>query len=274
MVTVLTQDVVRASSSKSWYGSALRGVVLAITFVFFVAPLYAGSKFALQDNNGAFSFSPLGDLTKAQGFSQSFALSTELTVVTMIGVLFLVVPTVIFIHLRMPALIRVLEIVSLMPIVFPPIIIVLGFMHEAPGALLIWPYHLAPMYLVLTLPFVVRAIEAGLSSIDVRTLVDAARSLGASFLTILRRVLLPNLSSAIISSSALVIAFVYSEYTMAQFQQRPTLPVWIAQFAMSSGHISTAAAMVSLIGAWLLLSVVLLVDLARTSYRKKRSETL
>jgi len=273
LVTVLNQNTTTVARSTTWYGSALRGVVLALAFVFFVAPLYAGSKFSLQNNAGAFSFSSLGDLTKAQGFSASFLLSTELTIVTMIGVLFLVVPTVIFIHLRVPSLTRALEVVSLMPIVFPPIIIVLGFMHEAPGALLVWPYHLAPMYLVLTLPFVVRSIESGLSALDVRTLVDAARSLGSSFFVILRRVLLPNLSSALIASSALVIAFVYSEYTMAQFQQRPTLPVWIAQFAMSSGHISTAAAMVSLLGAWVLLSVVLLIDLARTTLRTKRSES-
>lgn len=272
MVAVLTTNTtVTASVRRTWWGSVIRGLILAATFVFFVAPLYAGVKFSLQNNAGQFSWSALPALTKEQGFMPAFLLSTELTVVTMIGVLVLVVPTVIFVHLRIPSLVRVLEVLSLLPIVFPPIVLVLGFMHVAPGRLLIWPYHLAPLYVVLTLPFVVRAVEGGLSAIDVRTLVDAARSLGSGLITIVRRILLPNLSPSLIASSALVIAFVYSEFTMAQFQQRPTLPVWIAQFAMSSGHVSTAAAMLSLLGAWVLLAVVLLLDLGRTRLREIRS---
>ena len=277
MVAVLTaEDLTHGAKStgrgrRTVWGSVLRGVILALTFTFFVAPLYAGVKFSLQNNNAQFSWTSVTALTKEQGFTPAFLLSTELTVVTLLGVLLLVVPTVIFVHLRVPSLVRILEVLSLLPIVFPPIVLVLGFMHEAPGRLLIWPYHLAPLYVVLTLPFVVRAVEGGLSAIDVRTLVEAARSLGSGLITIVRRILLPNLSSSLIASSALVIAFVYSEFTMAQFQQRPTLPVWIAQFAMSSGHVSTAAAMLSLIGAWLLLAVVLLIDLGRTKVREIRS---
>ena len=50
-----------------------------------------------------------------------------------------------------------------------------------------------PFYVVMALPFTYRAIDAGIKAIDVRTLVDASRSLGAGGATTFRRALLPNL---------------------------------------------------------------------------------
>lgn len=271
MATVLGTEGVRVPKPRTKFGWTARAFILSVAFVYLMAPLYAGAKFSLQDNNGAFSWSSVTTIPQQPGFLAAFSLSSRLAVVTVLGVLLLIVPTLIFIHLRVPQLITTVEIVSLLPIIFPPIVLILGFMHEAPGALIIWPYHLAPLYVVFTLPFVVRALNAGLSGLDLTTLVEASRSLGANFVLTLWRVILPNLTTALVSSMALVVAFVYSEFTMAQFQQRPTLPVWIAQFAMSSGHISTAAAMLSLLGAWALLALVLLTDLGRSRWRTRRS---
>ena len=60
---------------------------------------------------------------------------------------------------------------------------------------------LIPFYAVLAMPFTYRALDAGIRAIDLRTLVDASRSLGAGWLTTLCRVLIPNLTSAIIGSA-------------------------------------------------------------------------
>ena len=56
--------------------------------------------------------------------------------------------------------------------------------------------------LFVTLPFVVRAVQPVLLELD-REMEEAAASLGASNLTIFRRIILPNLLPAILAGVAL-----------------------------------------------------------------------
>ncbi len=51
------------------------------------------------------------------------------------------------------------------------------------------------VYVVLVLPYSYRAIDSALSSINVVTLAEAARSLGAGWSTVIVRVILPNISA-------------------------------------------------------------------------------
>ena len=57
----------------------------------------------------------------------------------------------------------------------------------------------------MTLPFVVRSVQPVLLELD-REMEEAAASLGASPLTIFRRIILPNLMPAILSGAALAFA--------------------------------------------------------------------
>ncbi|MEZ5259026.1 MAG: hypothetical protein R2705_19735 [Ilumatobacteraceae bacterium] len=95
-----------------------------------------------------------------------------------------------------------------MPYVIPAIALVAGIKVVQPHArwFLDSKMSLIPFYVVLALPFTYRSIDAGLRAIDLRTLVDASRSLGAGWGTTLFRVLLPNLRTAIISASFLIFA--------------------------------------------------------------------
>ena len=65
--------------------------------------------------------------------------------------------------------------------------------------------------LFVTLPFVVRTVQPVLLELD-RDMEQAAASLGASRLTIFRRVILPNLAPAILAGTALSFARALSEY--------------------------------------------------------------
>jgi len=58
-------------------------------------------------------------------------------------------------------------------------------------------------YVTLALPFIYRAVDTGLRSIDVRTLTEAAESLGAGWPTILFRVIFPNIRVAVLSGAFL-----------------------------------------------------------------------
>jgi putative spermidine/putrescine transport system permease protein len=76
---------------------------------------------------------------------------------------------------------------------------------------------LTAAYVVLALPFVYRAVDTGLAAIDVRSLTEAAQSLGANWGTIMFKVIFPNLRVAILSSAFLTLATVIGEYTIASF---------------------------------------------------------
>ena len=65
--------------------------------------------------------------------------------------------------------------------------------------------------LFVTLPFVVRTVQPVLLELD-RDMEQAAASLGASRLTIFRRIILPNLAPAILAGTALSFARALSEY--------------------------------------------------------------
>jgi sulfate transport system permease protein len=65
--------------------------------------------------------------------------------------------------------------------------------------------------LFVTLPFVVRSVQPVLLELD-RAMEEAAASLGARPLTVLRRILLPTLAPAIISGVALSFARAIGEY--------------------------------------------------------------
>ncbi len=59
---------------------------------------------------------------------------------------------------------------------------------------------LTPFYVVLAMPFTYRAIDTGVRAIDLRTLVDASRSLGASWFVDPARVVLPNVHTAVLGA--------------------------------------------------------------------------
>jgi len=70
-------------------------------------------------------------------------------------------------------------------------------------------------YVILALPYAYRALAAGLNAVDVETISEAARSLGASWFTVIFRVIVPNMRQAILNALLLTWALVLGEFTIA-----------------------------------------------------------
>ena len=75
-------------------------------------------------------------------------------------------------------------------------------------------------YVILSFPYMYRAVDTGLAAIDVRTLTEAAQSLGSGWFRILWQVIFPNLRTALLSGAFLTLAIVIGEYTIATFLAR------------------------------------------------------
>ena len=240
-----------------------RGIVLGIAGIYFLIPLYAALKFALQSVSGGFTFSAFRSLPSQQGFAPAFELSLRLALVTTVITLVLMVPTSVFVHLRYPQLRRLFDGITILPIVIPPVVLIVGVLQVAPTFLKGTPYLLALEYVVLAMPFAYRSLDAGLSAMDLKTLVEAGRSLGSRSMSILWRVVIPNLRSAILSATVLTVALVLGEFTMASLDQYQTFNVWIVAFDQDNSHVSVAASFLSLVVTWGLLMAILSFDLRR-----------
>ncbi len=177
--------------------------------------------------------------------------------------LVLLVPTVVYLHLRLPRLRRVVEAICLLPIVIPPVVLIVGVLQVAPMRLKATPYLLALEYVVLALPFAYRSLDAGLAAIDLRTLVDAARSLGSGWVSTLMRVVLPNLRSAVMSATVLTAALVLGEFTLASLDQYQTFPVWVVAFDQDDARVSVAVSLLALVLTWALLLLLSALDVRR-----------
>jgi putative spermidine/putrescine transport system permease protein len=171
------------------------------------------------------------------------------------------------VHLRLPRVQRLFEGITILGIVIPPVVLIVGVLQVAPGGLKGTPFLLALEYAVLAMPFAYRSLDAGLRAIPLTTLVEASRSLGAGWVATIGRVLIPNLRSALLSATVLTVALVLNEYTMASLDQYETFPVWVVVYQQDDAHVSVAVSLLSLVATWALLMLISLIDTRRLSRR-------
>jgi len=225
-----------------------RWIILVLAGLYFALPLYSGLRFA--------GISSFPSVAGQEGFSEAFTLSLRLAVITTVLTLVLMVPTVIWVHLRLPKVRRIMETITILPIVIPPVVLIVGVLQVSPAALKASPNLLALEYVILSMPFAYRALDAGLRALDLKTLVEASNSLGGGMGTTLWRIILPNLRTAVLSATVLTVALVLGEFTMASLDQYQTFPVWIVAFDQTSGPISVAASLAALVVTWVVLMLI------------------
>jgi putative spermidine/putrescine transport system permease protein len=265
----LSADDRLARSPRPWSSIRLRniawwrGIVLVLTGAFFLVPLFAALRFSLEDFSGRFTFSAYTAIPSQLGFTAALSLSVRLAAVTTAITIGLMVPTAVYVHLRLPRLRPLFDSITILPIVIPPVVLIVGVLQVAPTFLKSTPYLLALEYTVLAMPYVYRSLDAGLRAIDLKTLTEASRSLGGGWRTTLWRVIIPNLRTAILSATVLTIALVLGEFTMASLDLYQTIPVWIQQFAQDDGHVSTAVSLLALVVTWIVLMVISSLDIRR-----------
>ena len=228
-----------------------RWVILVVAGLYFLLPLYAAVRFA--------GLKAFGSVFTQPGFAPSLWLSARLAAVTWLITMALMIPTTVYVHLRLPRMRQLLESVTILPIVIPPVVLIVGVLQVMPLALRSSVWLLGLEYVILALPFGYRAIDAGLRAIDIKTLTEASGSLGAGPVSTLWRVLLPNMRTAILSATILIVALVLGEFTMASLALKETFPAWIVEFDQLNANISVAASIFALLVTWILLMLITLV---------------
>jgi putative spermidine/putrescine transport system permease protein len=255
--------------------NVFRYVVFTVFGAFFLLPLLAMARFSLEGAKlGTWSVTAWKQIASYQGTGvppllSSIEITLELAVITCVVTLALLVPTMIWVRLRVKWLARPMEFLSLLPLTIPAIVLVVGLgpiynriqHYELSALMLFW------VYVILALPFAYRALAAGLGAIDVETLSEAARSLGASWFTVMFRVIAPNMRQGILNALLLTWALVLGEFTIAFLLLYNNLQ---AELYSVSRNTPNAGVIFSTSTAALLFAFVLLLILSYAGRRRGR----
>ena len=232
--------------------------------LYFLLPLISTFDFSLRARKGILSFQAYLNVFKDPSFWATIRFSLIIALFTILVSIILVVPTAYWIRLRLPKLRSLVEFISMLPFVVPAIVLVFGLIRVFSGA----PFFLTSTYLgtyallvaayvVLALPFVFRSIDTGLAAIDVRSLTEAAQSLGAGWGTILFKIIFPNLRVAILSSTFLTLATVIGEYTIASFLVGiKAFGPYMSLIGQNKTYESSSIAIISFLLTWLLMGMI------------------
>ncbi len=260
-------------------------LVLFATFVFFMAPLVSTARQALQTvPMPLLNWDTLFDKWTLKGVKRIFdeenfwptlRTSLELAGATVVITLALLVPTALYVHLRLPRARALIEFLTVLPYVVPPVALAAGvaaFYRANARWFFTSNYALVPFYVIMALPFTYRAIDAGIKAIDVRTLVDASRSLGAGWITTMRRAVLPNMASSLISASFLTATVVLGEFTIAVTLAKQTFPTFAYEFFGRDFQGGVALAMLTLVATTVLLGVLTILTRPKAVRAARKTE--
>lgn len=246
---------------------AVRTALWVAFGLFFLFPLWAMADFSTRNLlEGGRTLAAWANLVADEALYRAIVVSLLLAVTTVAAMLVLLVPTMIWVRLRARWAGRALEFLCLLPLTIPALVIVVGLRN-----VYLWVTYLLGesaltltfVYVIIVLPFAYRAIDAALSAIDLRTLSEAARSLGASWTATILRVVVPNIWSGILSAAFISVAVVLGEYTIASLSGYQTLQVQIVLIGKTDGPTSVAAALATLLFGFALLLVLSVVTRGR-----------
>ncbi len=233
-------------------------IAIVVGALYFLVPLIGTFEFSLRMRRGVYSFDAYRVVLTDPRFQATFGYSTLLAFATIVVGVILVVPTAYWIQLRLPRLRPIVEFITLLPLVIPAIVLVFGYLRiygsssflpltsneRATDVLLMFSY------VTLALPYMYRAVDTGLRAIDVRTLTEAAESLGAGWPTILFKVIFPNVRVAVLSGAFLTFAIVIGEFTMASLLDRPAFGPYLQLIGANRAYEPSALAIIAFIVTW------------------------
>jgi putative spermidine/putrescine transport system permease protein len=257
-----------------------RWVTVVVVMLFFAVPILSLLDFSSRLRGGGRNWDEWAPILQVATSSDPASVAIRsgllnsllLVVATLVLMLVLLIPTMIWIRLRVPFLRRPMEFICLLPLTIPAIVLVVGLgpvyrvVADLLGTGSVW---LCFIYAILVLPFAYRSLDAGLDAIEVRTLSEAARSLGASWATVMVRIVLPNIRTAVVSASFISLALVLGEYTVASLLARRNLQTVIFLVGQNSAKTAAALALVALALGFVLLFLLSLVS----SPRKRKVTT-
>ena len=238
---------------------ATRWIILIVGMGYLILPLYSMLEFSTRGPHDTRNLDAWAAILANQDLVSVTILSLGIALLTVLGMLVLLVPTMTWVQLRVPQMRRVIELLCLLPLAIPAVVLVVGIAPiyreiriNFTGSAL----ALAFIDIILVLPYAYRALDGGLRGIDVNTLADAGRSLGASWPRVIIQIIVPNIRSAILGAAVLAIALVLGEYTISSLLSYNTFQVVLYAIGKRDASVSVAVSFAALLFVFILLFVI------------------
>ena len=254
------------STSAGGAGTVARRTALVVVGALFAVPIAAMVAFSLRSADGTghdlnhwLAIVDPENERMYRNLVEGVTNSLLLAVVSALLVLVLLVPAMVLVHLRHPRLVRPLEFVCLVPITVPAIVLVVGLapvysvVSRVAGS---GAWTLALAYGVTVLPYAYRAVQSDLAATDLRTLTEAARTLGSSWPRTMALVVVPSLRRGLLAAAFITVAVVLGEFTIASLLNRVNLQTALVQVSRSDPYAAVILALISLAFAFVLLLVI------------------
>ncbi|ORE97283.1 ABC transporter [Aurantimonas sp. 22II-16-19i] len=233
-------------------------LIVVLTASYFLIPLYATFQFSLQMIRGEWSLAAYRSVFSSDIFFATVSFSAVASLAAIVVGVLIVVPTAYWVRLKLPKWRPVVEFVSLMPLIIPPVVLVFGYIRLF-GSSSFLPLTLSNAgtnlllvagYVVLSLPYMYRSVDNGMAAIDIKTLTEAAESLGASRLRTIGTVIFPNVRSAIVSGAFLTFSISFGEFVIASLLNRPAFGPYLVQIGQDRAYEPAALAIMSFALIW------------------------
>ncbi|WP_102109451.1 ABC transporter permease [Oceaniglobus roseus] len=256
----------------------LSTVIVLLGAAYFLVPLYAAFQFSLQMKRGELSLEAYRSVLSSSVFLSTLTFSAVASFAAIAMGALLVVPTVYWVRLKLPRLRPVVEFLSLLPLIIPPVVLVFGHIRLF-GSNSVLPLTMTASgtnvllvmgYVVLSLPYMFRAVDNGMAAIDIRTLTEAAESLGASRIRTIAGVIFPNVRSAIVSGAFLTFSICLGEFVLASLLNRPAFGPYMVQLGQDYAYEPAALAILSFALTWTLMALMQLFA-TRSPGRRRRA---
>ena len=255
-------------------GSLVAWIILIVCVLYLFLPLLTQFNYSLRMRRDYLSLDaytsvlttdPDSDAQGVPRFYTALAFSSLMALLTIVAGVLIIVPTTYWVHMRLPRLKPVIEFITILPFAIPGIVLIFGYLRTYSGppfaltntefgtsALLVGGYTIGVM------PYMYRTVDTGLRAIDIKSLTEAARNLGAGWGTVIFRIIMPNLRVAILSSALLTFAIAIGEYTLSNylFPDVRTFGSYIAAVGANRIFEPAALTIISYALVWILVLLI------------------
>lgn len=206
-----------------------------------------------------FTFQWFVELMQDPNFISAVLRSVTLTLISLIVVLIIMVPTVFLVYLYFPKIDNFMKGLVLMPYAIPGVILATGLLRMYSGTAI-------PMYVVLvgglfigSLPFMYQGVRNSLESIRTKVLIESAEILGASTIQSFLKIIVPNIRLGLLITTLLIFSGFFGEFVLTNLLiggNYETIRIYMLRRMNENGHLASAV-MVAYFSLLLVISLII-----------------
>ena len=232
-------------------------IAVAIAAIYVLLPLLSATEYSFrQPLTHDYGWLHYTWFVESPDFGHYLWLSLGLALGAAAILLVLLVPTAIWLNLGGSSVRGLVEFLTLLPLVIPVVALAIGAQTSLPEFAQTNEFVLSFMYAILAMPYAYRTLDNGLKAVPLRTITEAARGLGASWVRTIIQVVTPVVRSTVLSAMFMTLALSLGEFTLTSLLHWDTFTTWVTTMSQSNILGAIALSVFSLVSVFVLLMLI------------------